>query len=156
MEESHAHIISQYAKLADHEQQQLVSALSLHFGEQLEISEDGLNKFGATQLEIIKNALGGLILTKENVPDIREAYERLKGTDLPRSVSFGRLKDKNSFTIVQEGHDQTKSYVKSRMIEFNAMHFPNELHGRFQELNLSLINDQGVIQGGLTGEFCWN
>ena len=42
------------------------------------------------------------------------------------------------------------------MIEFNQMHFPDDLKGRYQELHLQLVTEDGVIVGGISGEFCWN
>lgn len=36
------------------------------------------------------------------------------------------------------------------------MHFPENLKGRYQELNLHLVNEEGEIFGGIVGEFCWN
>ena len=53
---------------------------------------NGLSLLNNDELEIIKSTLSGIILTKENVPDILEAYERVKGTDLPRKISFGNIK----------------------------------------------------------------
>lgn len=49
-----------------------------------------------------------------------------------------------------------KDYVRNKMIEFNLNHFPDDLKGRYQELNLHLVNEDGEIFGGLVGEFCWN
>lgn len=49
-----------------------------------------------------------------------------------------------------------KDYVRHKMIEFNLLHFPDELKGRYQELTLHLINADGEIFGGIVGEFCWN
>lgn len=39
------------------------------------------------------------------------------------------------------------------MIEFNLMHFPDEYKGRYQELNLQLVNEDGEIFGGIVGGF---
>lgn len=36
------------------------------------------------------------------------------------------------------------------------MHFPDDLKGRYQKLNLQLVNAEGEIFGGIVGEFCWN
>jgi len=49
-----------------------------------------------------------------------------------------------------------KAFVRDRMIEFNLKHFPEELHGRYQEVNLFLKNTDGRIYGGIVGEICWN
>ncbi|MEK4330318.1 GNAT family N-acetyltransferase [Paenibacillus sp. FSL R7-0312] len=52
--------------------------------------------------------------------------------------------------------DHHKSYVTNKMIEFNLKHFPDELKGRYQEVNLLLQDTAGHIYGGLVGEICWN
>ena len=49
-----------------------------------------------------------------------------------------------------------KDYVRNKMIEFNLMHFPDDLKGRYEELNLHLVSEGGEIFGGIVGEFCWN
>nr|WP_035119863.1 GNAT family N-acetyltransferase [Cohnella panacarvi] len=49
-----------------------------------------------------------------------------------------------------------KDYVSNKMIEFNLQHFPENLRGRYQELNLQLVTEGGPIIGGIVGEFCWN
>lgn len=49
-----------------------------------------------------------------------------------------------------------KDYARNKMIEFNLQHFPEDLRGRYQELNLQLVNEGGSIIGGIVGEFCWN
>ncbi|WP_367272681.1 GNAT family N-acetyltransferase [Paenibacillus tritici] len=35
-------------------------------------------------------------------------------------------------------------------------HFPDELKGRYQEVNPLLQDEAGNIYGGLVGEICWN
>jgi ribosomal protein S18 acetylase RimI-like enzyme len=42
------------------------------------------------------------------------------------------------------------------MIEFNLKHFPDDLKGRYQEVNLFLIDTDGQIYGGIISELCWN
>jgi len=49
-----------------------------------------------------------------------------------------------------------KEYVRNKMIAFNMMHFPDDLNGRYQQINLLLKNTDGQIYGGITGEICWN
>ncbi|RAP77245.1 hypothetical protein [Paenibacillus montanisoli] len=93
MSESFEMIISQYEKLTDAEKIQVITVLSKHMDKPIQISISGLSLLNTDEIEIIKNTLNGIILTKENVPDIREAYERLRGTDLPRNISFGPRHD---------------------------------------------------------------
>ncbi|OBR65189.1 GNAT family acetyltransferase [Paenibacillus oryzae] len=49
-----------------------------------------------------------------------------------------------------------KDYIRSRLIEFNLRHFPEELKGRYEELKLHLVDEDEDIIGGIVGEFCWN
>lgn len=84
-------IISLCEKLTDEEKISITNALSRHFGRRIQSLIPELSTFNQDELAIIRNAINGLILTKENVPDIIESYERLKDTDLPQKVSFGRM-----------------------------------------------------------------
>jgi len=58
--------------------------------------------------------------------------------------------------ISNESNNEDKMYVRNKMIEFNLKHFPDDLKGRYQEVNLFLKNAQGQIYGGIVGEICWN
>ncbi|WP_308635753.1 hypothetical protein [Paenibacillus silvisoli] len=86
-------IISQYERLTVAEKEQVIAALSKHMDKPIEISISGLHLLNHDEVEIIKNILNGIILTKENVPNLREAYQNLKGTDLPKKISFGHIKN---------------------------------------------------------------
>ncbi|OMF67037.1 GNAT family N-acetyltransferase [Paenibacillus glucanolyticus] len=57
-------------------------------------------------------------------------------------------------TIESDSGDN--NYVRNQMIEFNLKHFPDDLKGRYQEINLLLRNADGEILGGIVGEICWN
>lgn len=58
--------------------------------------------------------------------------------------------------ISNELNSADKNYVRNKMIEFNLMHFPDDLKDRYQEVNLYLKNADGQIFGGLVSEICWN
>lgn len=58
--------------------------------------------------------------------------------------------------ISNELNSNDKTYVINKMIEFNLMHFPDDLKGRYQVINLFLKDADGQIYGGLVGEICWN
>lgn len=58
--------------------------------------------------------------------------------------------------ISNEWNNDDKSYVSSNMFAFNLKHFPDDLKGRYQEVNLFLKNADGQIFGGLLSEICWN
>lgn len=48
------------------------------------------------------------------------------------------------------------NYVRNQMIKYNLKHFPDDLKGRYQEVNVLLRNADGQILGGIVGEICWN
>lgn len=58
---------------------------------------------------------------------------------------------KLSLMITKNINSNYKDYVRNKMIEFNLMHFPDDLKGRYQELNLQLVNEDGLIFGGIVG-----
>lgn len=58
--------------------------------------------------------------------------------------------------ISNESNPADKAYVRNKMAEFNYSHFPDELKGRYQELNLFLKHEDGRTYGGIVGEICWN
>ncbi|WP_214629233.1 GNAT family N-acetyltransferase [Paenibacillus agaridevorans] len=58
--------------------------------------------------------------------------------------------------ICDETNNTDKSYVVNKMIEFNLKHFPDDLKGRYEVVNLYLKDVDGNIYGGLVGEICWN
>lgn len=58
--------------------------------------------------------------------------------------------------ISNESNPADKAYVRNKMVEFNYSHFPDELKGRYQELNLFLKYADGRTYGGIVGEICWN
>lgn len=93
MEPNDRSLLARFMALTEAEQFQITSALSLHFGEPIAVTEADLSKRNHDDVEIIKNVISGWILTKNNRPDIAEAHERLKDTKLPHIVSFGRLDD---------------------------------------------------------------
>jgi len=93
MNESFEEIIAHYNNLTDKEKHQMVSALSSHFGKPIQISMSALSMYSKEEMGIITNTLKGIIITKQNAPNMREAYERMKGTDVPRKISFGYAED---------------------------------------------------------------
>ena len=50
--------------------------------------------------------------------------------------------------ISYETNDTDKSYVVNKMIEINLKHFPDDLKGRDQAINLYLKDVDGNIYGG--------
>ncbi|MFM9276901.1 GNAT family N-acetyltransferase [Paenibacillus jiagnxiensis] len=58
--------------------------------------------------------------------------------------------------ISKELNNADKNYVRNKILEFNSMHIPDDLKGRYQEVNLYLKNADGQIFGGIVSEICWN
>ncbi|SDD55272.1 Acetyltransferase (GNAT) family protein [Paenibacillus sp. UNCCL117] len=58
--------------------------------------------------------------------------------------------------VSNETNDPAKSYILTKMIEYNFRHFPDDLKDRFQIVNLYLKDANGNVYGGLVGEICWN
>lgn len=94
MNEAVAKIMNMFGKLNDMEQQLVSEGLAKHFETNIRFTIEELSLLSEEHLDVIGKVLGGMIFTKDNVPNMREAYERLKGTDLPSRVSFGRIEDK--------------------------------------------------------------
>lgn len=80
---------------------------------------------------------------------------------------FSDFESYGYYSIKRDGHPKKlhissettqadKDYVRKKMYAFNAAHFPAELKGRYQEVNLFVKNAQGEVLGGLLGEICWN
>ncbi|AWP27511.1 hypothetical protein [Paenibacillus sp. Cedars] len=84
-------IMSLFEKLTDEEKASINSALSGLFERPIPCFISELSTFNEEELVVTKNTINGLILTRENVPNLLEAYERLKNKDLPQKVSFGHL-----------------------------------------------------------------
>lgn len=94
MNEIAVSIMSMFDKLSDGQQKMIAEGLAKQLGVPMQFSVEELSSLNEGQLDLISKVLSGMILTKENVPNMSEAYVRLKGTDLPRKVSFGHIEDK--------------------------------------------------------------
>lgn len=58
--------------------------------------------------------------------------------------------------ITSETDVKAKQYIEDGMYKFNLAHFPKDLGGRYEEINLYLKDDQGQVRGGIISEVCWN
>lgn len=58
--------------------------------------------------------------------------------------------------IAKETDDKKKRHVNRMLYEYNLKHFPEDLRGRYQEINLYLMDEEDNVRGGLLGEVCWN
>ncbi|PWW00896.1 hypothetical protein DFQ01_11141 [Paenibacillus cellulosilyticus] len=83
-------ITAQCEKLSEDEMKSVADALSSYFEKPIQSLIPELITFNRDELVVINKIVAGVILTKEYVPDIKGAYERLAGTDLPSTISFGR------------------------------------------------------------------
>ncbi|MED4752019.1 hypothetical protein [Brevibacillus choshinensis] len=76
MRESIEIIVSDFNTLTDKEKNLLLNGLTQHFGKDIVISSTGLSLCNQDEIETIRNMLGGLILTKEYVPDILRRFKK--------------------------------------------------------------------------------
>ncbi|MCA1029547.1 GNAT family N-acetyltransferase [Bacillus timonensis] len=58
--------------------------------------------------------------------------------------------------ITQEVNQDDKKLINKQLYEFNLKHFPEDLRGRYKEIQLNLKDEENVTRGGLLGEICWN
>jgi GNAT superfamily N-acetyltransferase len=60
------------------------------------------------------------------------------------------------FRIASKLNEGYKSHINNKLYEYNLKHFPEDLRGRYKEVNLFLIDDDENVRGGILGEVCWN
>lgn len=61
-----------------------------------------------------------------------------------------------SFQITRELNNDDKNHINNELYKFNLAHFPEDLRGRYEQINLFLKDENGLVRGGLLGEACWN
>lgn len=61
-----------------------------------------------------------------------------------------------SLYITKELDKKDKQYIDDELYKFNLKHFPVDLGGRYEEINLFLKDDSGIVRGGILAEVCWN
>ncbi|NIK68021.1 MULTISPECIES: GNAT family N-acetyltransferase [unclassified Paenibacillus] len=54
------------------------------------------------------------------------------------------------------GKEEESTYIRNKLIEFNAKHVPEHLSSRYEEINLTLKDENGSIIGGMLSTLCWN
>ncbi|GIP39330.1 N-acetyltransferase [Paenibacillus sp. J31TS4] len=54
------------------------------------------------------------------------------------------------------GNKEESQYIRRRLIEFNAMHVPDPLSSRYEEINLAIKDEDGRIVGGILAVLCWD
>jgi GNAT superfamily N-acetyltransferase len=60
------------------------------------------------------------------------------------------------FRITEEVNESKKSHVNHKLYEYNLSHFPEDLRGRYREVNFFLLDEDKNVRGGILGEVCWN
>ncbi len=58
--------------------------------------------------------------------------------------------------IVSKSSKEERDLVRNGLIQFNNEHVPAELRRNYQEINLSIKNEDGEVIGGLNSVHCWN
>ncbi|MEK5214672.1 MULTISPECIES: GNAT family N-acetyltransferase [Psychrobacillus] len=58
--------------------------------------------------------------------------------------------------ISRETNKTDKQYINEELYKFNLKYFPEDLRGRYEEINLYLKDDSGNVRGGILAEVCWN
>ncbi|WP_313894189.1 GNAT family N-acetyltransferase [Psychrobacillus sp.] len=58
--------------------------------------------------------------------------------------------------ITKELNKQAKQNIEDALYKFNLKHFPVDLRGRYEEINLFIKDENGTVRGGLLAEVCWN
>lgn len=57
--------------------------------------------------------------------------------------------------ITNEINKNDKQYINDELYKFNLEHFPVNLRGRYEEVNLYLKDENGITRGGILAEVCW-
>ncbi|MFJ8067123.1 GNAT family N-acetyltransferase [Psychrobacillus sp. NPDC096426] len=58
--------------------------------------------------------------------------------------------------ITQELNKKDKQYIDDELYKFNLNHFPVDLRGKYEEINVFLKEENGIVRGGILAEVCWN
>ncbi|AHC19062.1 MULTISPECIES: GNAT family N-acetyltransferase [Paenibacillus] len=57
---------------------------------------------------------------------------------------------------MSRGSREEARLVRNKLIEFNAKHVPADIRTRYEEINLTLKDEDGQVIGGLLSVLCWN
>lgn len=58
--------------------------------------------------------------------------------------------------ISKELNTKDKQHINDELYRFNLRHFPKDLKGRYEEICLFLMDENGTVLGGILSEICWN
>ncbi|KRF13457.1 GNAT family N-acetyltransferase [Paenibacillus sp. Soil787] len=59
-------------------------------------------------------------------------------------------------TEIAYGSKEESEYVRRRLIEYNQEHVPDDLKNNYEEINLTIKDNEGKIIGGILSVHCWN
>ncbi|MFJ7666588.1 GNAT family N-acetyltransferase [Lysinibacillus sp. NPDC097195] len=60
------------------------------------------------------------------------------------------------FYITKEVNRQAKERIENELYKFNVKHFPEDLRGKYEEIQLFLKDENNHIRGAILPEICWN
>lgn len=58
--------------------------------------------------------------------------------------------------MIREDNNESKKNINERLYYFNLGQFPEDLRGRYEEVNIFLKDENDNVLGGILGEICWN
>ncbi|WLR47245.1 GNAT family N-acetyltransferase [Halobacillus litoralis] len=58
--------------------------------------------------------------------------------------------------LTREHQSDNKNKIDQKLYEYNLKHFPEDLRGRYEEIQLYVKDRDDHVHGGLLGEICWN
>ena len=61
-----------------------------------------------------------------------------------------------SLYITKEINKEDKQKINDELYRFNLKHFPVDLRGRYEEINLFIKDENSIVRGGILAEVCWN
>lgn len=61
-----------------------------------------------------------------------------------------------SLHICNKENKNGKQYIYDELYKYNLKHFPKDLGGRYEEINLFLKDGNGDVRGGILSAVCWN
>lgn len=58
--------------------------------------------------------------------------------------------------IISRSNKDETNYVRHKLIEYNAVHVPEDIKTNFEDINLTIKDENDKIIGGLISVYCWN
>ncbi|MCM3627119.1 hypothetical protein M3194_07060 [Paenibacillus glycanilyticus] len=86
-------ILELFNSLKAAEQDELIRLLTQAFRTEISLTPEALAASPLEQLMPMRDIIRGYVLTKKNVPDIKQAYAAMHNKNLPRKIRFGLVKE---------------------------------------------------------------